>query len=246
LKGKLRFIILTGLFLLLAAGFMSESAQSANMTQVICEDGEIFPLKEWGSMEASNIPTVKGDLIVIDARKLRLTLYRNGKMLRTFPVAIGEPETPTPIGEWKIIHKGGNWGNGFGVRWIGLNVPWGIYGIHGTNKPWTIGSHASHGCIRMFNRNVLELYELVKLGTPVRIIGDLPKVAARKEIARNNTGRDVVAIQFALRRAGFNPGNADGRFGLIMEQAVYKLQRFYGLAVTGKIGLNEQYFLKIR
>ncbi len=246
MKKKFLLIIFTAVFIIMIASFMLAQAQSVSRVEIICEDGEKFFLKKWGTMEASNIPTVKGDLIVIDTRKLRLTLYRNGKVLRTYPVAIGEPETPTPIGEWKIIHKGGNWGNGFGSRWMGLNVPWGIYGIHGTNKPWTIGSRASHGCIRMFNRNVLELYELVKLGTPVRIAGDLPKVSPRKEIVRNNSGRDVVAIQFALRRAGFNPGDADGRFGLTMEQSVYKLQRFYGVAPTGKIGLNEQYFLKIR
>ena len=47
-----------------------------------------------------------------------------------------------------------NWGGGFGTRWLGLNVPWGIYGIHGTNQPWSIGTQASAGCIRMFNRHV--------------------------------------------------------------------------------------------
>ena len=197
-------------------------------------------------MEISHDETVKGDLIIIDVRKLRLTLYRHGKVLRTYPVAIGEPETPTPVGEWKIIHKGGNWGDGFGVRWMGLNVPWGIYGIHGTNKPWTIGSRASHGCIRMFNRNVLELYDLVKPGTSVHIIGDIPKVNPRREISRNNTGRDVVAIQFILRRLNCEPGTADGRFGAAMEDAVYRLQRFYGLPPNGKITLNEQYLIGLR
>jgi hypothetical protein len=218
----------------------------ANQQKLTCEDGETFVIEERGIMETANASLIKGDLIIIDTWKLRLTLYRNGKVFRTFPVAIGEMETPTPIGEWKIIHKGGNWGNGFGARWMGLNVPWGIYGIHGTNKPWTIGSRASHGCIRMFDRNVLELYDLVKLGTPVHIIGEIPKVSARPEISRQNTGRDVVAIQFRLRWLNFDPGIADGRFGESMEQAMYKLQRFYGLPITGKVTLNEQYLLKIR
>jgi len=54
---------------------------------------------------------------------------------------------------------------------MGLNVPWGIYGIHGTNKPWTIGQFASHGCIRMRNKDVEELFEWIPVGTNVLIEG---------------------------------------------------------------------------
>lgn len=100
-------------------------------------------------------------LIVIDVAKLNLTVYENDQVIATFPVAVGKSSTPTPLGEWKVIHKSMNWGNGFGTRWMGLNVPWGIYGIHGTNKPGSIGTYASHGCIRMFNRDVEKLYPLI-------------------------------------------------------------------------------------
>lgn len=242
---KLVFMALFGL-LLIVFGLLPGIMAGVNHEMVTCEGGDAFIIKERGIMEASNTSIVKGNLIIVDARKLRLTLYRDGKVFRTYPVAIGEPETPTPIGEWKIIHKGGNWGGGFGVRWIGLNVPWGIYGIHGTNKPSSIGSRASHGCIRMYNRNVLELYELVELGTPVHIHGDIPKMAPRREFSRKKTGQDVVAIQLRLRYLNFDPGVADARFGEKMEQAVNQLQRFYGLAINGKISLNEQYLLKMR
>lgn len=214
-------------------------------TKVTCEDGEEFTLREWELTAANNLPG-NGDLIIIDTGQLHLTLYRDGKVYRRYPVAVGEPDTPSPIGEWRIIHKGGNWGNGFGVRWMGLNVPWGIYGIHGTNKPWSIGTRASHGCIRMFNSHVTELYDLVKLGTPVHITGNLRPVVPRPDIGRNNTGRDVVYMQFALRKAGFNPGTADGRFGENMEHAVQQLQLFYGLTPTGRIRSNEQYLLKLK
>lgn len=215
-------------------------------SDILCEDGEKFILKEKSFVETLNSPLNKEDYIVIDTEKLRLTLYHENKAFKTYPVAIGEPETPSPIGEWKVIHKGGNWGDGFGVRWIGLDVPWGIYGIHGTNKPWTIGSRASHGCIRMFNKNVLELYELVKLGMLVKITGVLPKVNPRKEVGLGNTGRDIIAMQFALRRAGFDPGRVEGRFGEKMEGAVHRFQFFYGLAPTGKLSITEQYLLNLR
>jgi hypothetical protein len=213
---------------------------------IICEDGEKFVLKEKSFIEALNSPLDKKDYIVIDTGKLKLTLYHEGKAIKSYPVAIGEPETPSPIGEWIVIHNGGNWGNGFGVRWIGLDVPWGIYGIHGTNKPWTIGTRASHGCIRMFNKNVLELYDLVKLGMLVKITGFLPKVNPRKEVGPGNTGRDIIAMQFALRNAGFDPGRIDGRFGELMEAAVHRFQFYYGLAPTGKLSGAEQYLLNLR
>ena len=102
-------------------------------------------------------------MIVVDTIQLKLTLYVDGEPYKTYPVAVGRPNqfTLSPVGEWRIVHKSRNWGGGFGTRWMGLNVPWGIYGIHGTNKPWSIGTRASAGCIRMFNRDVEELYAWV-------------------------------------------------------------------------------------
>jgi hypothetical protein len=239
-----RWIILAILFgWLFTVGFPVKAEEGDIQDTSVCEDGEKFDIQESGTVNTSHSQEPKDELIVVDIHKLKLFLYHNGHPIRTYPVAIGDLETPSPIGEWKIIHKGGNWGNGFGERWIGLNVPWGIYGIHGTNKPWSIGTRTSHGCIRMFNQHVLELYGLVKLGTPVKIIGDLPQVSPRKEVGRNNSGRDIVAFQFALRKAGFEPGIVDGRFGVDMERAVYRLQIFYGLAPTGRISLNEQAIL---
>lgn len=219
---------------------------ATDQSEVTCEDGEKFIIQEKRIIETTHLSGSKDDLIIIDIKKLKLNFYRDGRILRTYPVAAGEMETPTPIGEWKIIHKGGNWGDGFGDRWIGINVPWGIYGIHGTNKPWSIGTRSSHGCVRMLNKHVLDLYGLVKLGTPVHIIGDLPKVSPRSEVGRNNTGRDIIAFQFALRKAGFEPGMIDGRFGSEMEQAVYRLQFYYGFAPTGRISFNEQIILGFR
>lgn len=221
---------------------VTEQPLKVNLIQ--CEDGEEFLIKEETS--ANITPVHREALITVDTKKLLLTFYRDGKPFKIYPVAIGEPKTPSPIGEWKIIHKGGKWGDGFGARWIGLNVPWGIYGIHGTNKPWSIGRRSSHGCIRMHNKHVLELYKIVKLGMPVHIIGDLANVALRKEIGRNNTGQDIVLLQFAMRKAGFNPGPADGRFGPEMEQSLLKMQYFYGIAPTGRLSMNEQILLGVR
>lgn len=176
--------------------------------------------------------------ILIDTNKKTLSLLNDGEPVKTFPCAVGKSRTPTPVGEWKIVHKGGNWGGGFGVRWLGLNVPWGVFGIHGTNKPYSIGTAASHGCIRMFNEHVLELYPLVEVGTPVKIVGspEMPPGAKfRRSMHRDATGPDVVQVQLKLKEKGFLIGSADGRFGPATELAVKFYQVRMGMEDTGVV-----------
>lgn len=242
---KIGFLSLSLLIVFGLLRISVEVTQEVGRKNLYCEDGEFFTLDKevW---ETSNEFGKTGDLIIVDLNKRLLNFYRNEEIFKKYTVAIGKNTTPSPVGEWKIIHKGGNWGGGFGARWLGLNVPWGIYGIHGTDKPNSIGYMSSHGCIRLHNRNVSELYNLVKMGTPVHIVGDLPKVALRKEFKLKNSGKDVLLLQFALRKAGYDPGPADARFGPGVELAVKKLQNFYGLSQSGKAGLNEQYLLGLR
>ena len=76
-------------------------------------------------------------LIEVDKKQLKLIDRENEKIVNTYTIATGKPGSPTPLGTFKIVEKG-HWGEGFGSRWIGLDVPWGKYGIHGTNKPNSI------------------------------------------------------------------------------------------------------------
>jgi lipoprotein-anchoring transpeptidase ErfK/SrfK len=108
--------------------------------------------------------------ITINTANHILTLYQNNKLIKQYPVAVGKASTPTPKGSYKIINKELHPGGAFGVRWLGLNIPKGGYGIHGTNNPGSIGKSISHGCIRMYNNDVIELSNLVPIGTPVTII----------------------------------------------------------------------------
>ena len=124
------------------------------------------------ALKQENPPPEEDIAIIIDTINRTLTLIRDGQPDQQFQVAVGKPQTPSPVGTWEVIQKSTNWGTGFGARWLGLNVRWGIYGIHGTNKPASIGSYASHGCIRMHNEKVKQLYPLVSLNTPVYIIGN--------------------------------------------------------------------------
>lgn len=179
--------------------------------------------------------------IVIDVRTRILVVYQNGKEIVRYPVAVGKPQTPTPIGEWTIVHKGVGWGNGFGTRWMGLNVPWGIYGIHGTNKPNSIGSYASHGCIRMFNHDVEKLYPIIPLGTTVRIVDNgkmFPENLQPVELKKGSSGQKVVYVQSRLKELGIELDKADGRFGNMTELAVKYFQVWHNLQPTGVVDEN--------
>jgi lipoprotein-anchoring transpeptidase ErfK/SrfK len=105
--------------------------------------------------------------IDINTTARTLTLLKNNKVFKVYPIAIGKPSTPTPKGSFKIINKAINPGGPFGARWLGLNKPG--YGIHGTNNPASIGKAVSNGCIRTFNENIIEISSLVPIGTPVTI-----------------------------------------------------------------------------
>nr|WP_243116436.1 L,D-transpeptidase [Fonticella tunisiensis] len=106
--------------------------------------------------------------IFVNTKTRRLTLYKNGRVYKTYPIAVGKMLTPSPMGTFRIINKQVNPGGPFGARWMGLSKRG--FGIHGTNDPSSIGKFVSHGCIRMYNRDVIELFNLVPVGTPVTIM----------------------------------------------------------------------------
>lgn len=169
--------------------------------------------------------------IVIKIQSRVLELYSDDQLYKQYRIAVGKSETPTPIGEWNVVWKDYDWGTGFGTRWMGLNVPWGTYGIHGTNKPWSIGQFASHGCIRLRNKDVEELFEWVPVGTPVRIEGR--KIKIERNLKYKTSGADVVALQMKLKELGYFQGRADGLYGTVTEEAVKAYQADKGITATG-------------
>lgn len=105
--------------------------------------------------------------IEVSTSKHQLKLFENGKLLKTYPIAVGKILSATPIGTYTIVNKQENPGGPFGVLWMGLSKP--HYGIHGTNNPSSIGKDVSQGCIRMYNHDVLDLSSKVSVGTKVLI-----------------------------------------------------------------------------
>ncbi len=156
--------------------------------------------------------------LVVDTDKRTLTIMAGQEIVGVYPVAIGKQKTPTPIGEWKVIDKDYDWGGPFGARWIGLNISWGRYGIHGTNQPWTISYEASLGCLRMFDDDILHFFDLVKVGTLVDIVGPPHETNLwHRELGDGSVGPDVVYVQLALKKEGFYPYRCDGIFGWLSE-----------------------------
>lgn len=105
--------------------------------------------------------------IIVDLSDFQLHLLDGNIVVRTFPVAIGKMATQSPPGNYTIVNKQPNPGGPFGAYWLGLSKP--HYGIHGTNDPSSIGRSVSHGCIRMYNEDVVELAALVPIHTRVTI-----------------------------------------------------------------------------
>ena len=118
--------------------------------------------------------------IVVSIPDRTLILIDSGHIVKTYAVAVGAPATPSPTGTFQVVTRVPDpaWyrpgkvvppgpGNPLGPRWIGLSQKG--YGIHGTNSPRSIGKAKSHGCIRMRNADVEELFKLVEVGDAVEL-----------------------------------------------------------------------------
>lgn len=145
-----------------------------------------YGLEVNGRVEGDAV-TALGGRVVVDLSDLTLRLYVAGDIIRTYRVAAGQAAYPTPTGTYAVIRMIENptwyppdsdWAkdsepippgieNPLGTRWIGTSAP-GV-GIHGTPDDASIGSHASHGCIRMHIPDVEDLYDRVAIGMTVVI-----------------------------------------------------------------------------
>lgn len=138
-------------------------------------------------MFAENAPSRR---LIVNIAARKIVLVEDGKVVKMYPVGVGKHSTPSPSGSFHIAshvvnpsysHDGKVVGPGpsnpVGTRWMGLGFKG--YGIHGTNHPESIGRAASHGCIRMRNHDVEELFELVRVGDQVELITEPTAEEAR-------------------------------------------------------------------
>jgi lipoprotein-anchoring transpeptidase ErfK/SrfK len=121
--------------------------------------------------------------IVVSLADRKLAVMEAGRVVKIFNTAVGAPSSPSPTGSFEILNRlaeptyygfgrvvpPGN-GNPIGTRWMGLSVKG--YGIHGTNDPNSIGHNVSHGCIRLRNRDMEELFDMVSVGDTVELYAE--------------------------------------------------------------------------
>lgn len=170
-------------------------------------------------------------IIHVDVEAKCLTLWQDDVLMKQYTVATGAWDTPTPLGVFTITSRFAGEMSGFGTCFLGLNVPWGNYGIHGTNKPESIGHSASHGCIRMRVKDAEELYATVPNGTRVVIecgpYGELG--VSLRPLQSGDRNSMVRAVQRKLRALGYYHGWPDGVYGPGMEAAVAAARKAYHL-----------------
>jgi lipoprotein-anchoring transpeptidase ErfK/SrfK len=122
-------------------------------------------------------------VVVVSVLDRKLAVLEDGDVIATFPVAVGAEASPSPTGEFQIVSRVSNptyykpgtvipsgKDNPVGTRWVGLSQKG--YGIHGTNAPKSIGHAASHGCIRLRNRDMEKLFTMLRVGDVVQIHGE--------------------------------------------------------------------------
>ncbi|HME35463.1 MAG TPA: L,D-transpeptidase [Candidatus Sulfotelmatobacter sp.] len=122
-------------------------------------------------------------VVLVSIPDRKLAVLEGGNVIATFSVAVGAAWSPSPTGEFQIVsrvvnpiyyHHGSvvpsGKDNPVGTRWLGLSRP--RYGIHGTNAPKSIGHAASHGCIRLRNRDIEQLFTMLQVGDSVEIRGE--------------------------------------------------------------------------
>jgi len=128
--------------------------------------------------------------LVISIPDRKIALLEDGRVVKVYGIAVGKKSTPSPNGNFHIASRvvkptwfqpgkvvGPGPANPLGTRWMGLGYKG--YGIHGTNRPTSIGKAASHGCIRMRNQDVEELFELVQVGDEVNLATEVSAELAK-------------------------------------------------------------------
>ena len=189
----------------------------------------------WAHRETLAAPVSAGAdrvLVWVELDRMRLTVYENGAEAAVFPIAAGTGDTPSPIGAFRVSSRFATDLSGFGTRFLGLNVPWGSYGLHGTNKPESIGKKASHGCIRLKVKDAETLYAMVPAGARVVIEGGPygPLNWGLRTLREGDRGADVRQLQLRLIRQGFLSGGADGVFGPATRRAVIAARSALGFS----------------
>ena len=136
----------------------------------------------------SQPPAAELVTLTLKLKEKKVYVYKDGKAIANYPVAIGKKGWETPTGEWYVMEKITNPGwtsfkNGsvispgakspLGERWIGFWTDGkDMIGFHGTPDVKSVGKAVSSGCVRMYDKDVKALFPLVKIGTTVKVVNE--------------------------------------------------------------------------
>lgn len=210
--------------------------------------------------------------IAINIPSRTLTLFYGENAFKTYEVGIGRADNRTPTGSFRILYKEENptWvkpvqpgeeevviesgpDNPLGYRWMEFD---GLYGIHGTNNPASVGEYVSNGCVRMYEPDVEELYARVPVGTPVEItyervvLRSIPGKIVTLAIYPDAYGLQpltVAGVQERLRAYGAGSAASDAQVRQLIERADGKplaLERTFSLAMRGRPLLGSGIFVE--
>jgi lipoprotein-anchoring transpeptidase ErfK/SrfK len=171
------------LFLMLLIGLIPKPEPLLSATQTV------EPKSSTTQTAEPNVskPIANVERLEIKLSTRKVTLYQGKKPIKSYRIAVGKRGWETPIGKFKVMSMvrnpawaspftgvvipGGTSQNPLGKYWIGFwtnGKNW--IGFHGTPSTASVGRAVSHGCIRMYNKDVQELFKQVKVGTPVTVI----------------------------------------------------------------------------
>ncbi len=177
--GVVFFSCAVGLTELTASTAVAQNASVAEATKTAVTPQNSTPVKM-----ATN-PAVSEIRLVVKRNQRRVDVYQGKQLLTSYRIAVGKKGWETPLGNFhvfnmetnptfksfktgKIIPPGAD--NPLGVRWIGIWTDGKTQlGFHGTDQEELIGKAVSHGCMRMYNKDVIALYQLVQIGTLVTV-----------------------------------------------------------------------------
>ena len=174
----------------LSGGLPLEAATPARLDLLRIQTPELPPLRESSRFLPLEEPyrerINRGTYLAIDLSDRRVYLYQDSQLQASYQIAIGKAGWETPTGNYQVMQmiRNPSWehpwtgevvppgpDNPLGTRWIGFWTDGTNYiGFHGTPNETSVGRAASHGCIRMFDRDVVALFEQVEIGTPVRVL----------------------------------------------------------------------------
>jgi lipoprotein-anchoring transpeptidase ErfK/SrfK len=167
----------------------SITTPSKPVTSTAIPAGQQPAVKSTTTTAATSQPPADLVSLTLKLKERKVYVYKGGTVVAKYPVAVGKKGWETPTGDWYVMEKITNPGwtsfknsstviapgakSPLGERWIGFWTDGqDMIGFHGTPDPSSVGKAISHGCVRMYDKDVKALFPLVKVGTTVKVVNE--------------------------------------------------------------------------